>query len=115
MNGLQRAGKSRGLAQLIQGQVIFPGQQGADVTAMGGKDHRLSPCKVMARGNVTRAPTLLQELLDHPQGDPEAMSNLGPGAFLMVISINDPLAEIQRECTHGHTLSRPAQYGYIIY
>ena len=54
----------------------------------------------MPRSDVARAPTLLQELLNHPQGDAESVGNLGPCAFVAVITIQNPLAKVQRKRTH---------------
>jgi hypothetical protein len=50
----------------------------------------------MPGSNIASAPTLLQKLLDHAEGHPETMGNLGPRAFIVVVGRKNSLAEIQR-------------------
>jgi hypothetical protein len=68
---------------------------------VGGNDHRLAPGQVMPRSDVARAPPLLQELLNHPEGNPKTIGNLSTSAFVVVIAIKNPLPEIQRERAHA--------------
>jgi len=74
-----------------------------DLIAMRELDHRLASGKVMARGDVTGAPTLSEPLFDHPQGHTETLGNLSPRAFVVVVGIEDPLAKIQGERAHEPT------------
>jgi len=99
----------------LERQVILFGQQTTDLAAVGGNDHRLAPGKVMSGSDVAGAPALLQELFNHPERDPKTMGNLDPGAFVLIIGIDNPLPEIQRERAHTQKLSPPAHIGYTIY
>jgi hypothetical protein len=107
--------ESQSHSQLAQGQIILLGQKPTDLAAMGVDDHGLAPGKMMPGSNVASAAALLQEFLDHAERDTKTLGNLGPGAFVMVIRIQDALAEIQRERSHGRTVSPLAIYGYTIY
>ena len=106
MNRLQGTLQTQGLAQLPQGQVVLLGEQRADLTTVGGQDHGFASGQPMARSNVTCAATLLEELLDHPHRDAETMGNLSPGAFIVVVGIEDALAEIQGERAHAQNTIR---------
>ena len=96
MDGLKGALESHGLPQLFQGEVVLFGQQGAHLAAVGGDNHRLASAEPASRGNVAGAPTLLQELLDHAEGNPETVGNLRPGALPVIIGSQDSFAQIQR-------------------
>ena len=82
---------------------------------MSGDYHRLAPSKTMPRRNVTGAPTLLQKLLDHTEGDTETVGNFDTSALVVVIGRKNPFTEIQRERSHVQTLPLPAPHGYTIY
>jgi hypothetical protein len=45
--------------------------------------------------------TLLEELLDHAEGDAEALGDLFTRAFDFVIRANDAFTQIKRECSHA--------------
>lgn len=77
------------------------------MTAVGSEDHRFAPGKVMPCSNIACAPTLLQKLLNHSQGDTKAMANFGPGAFIVIIGVDDSLTKIQGERAHTQSLPRP--------
>ena len=78
-------------------------------------NHRLAPTKAMAGSDVAGAPTLLEEFLDHAQGNPEPTRNFGARAFVAVVGREDSLPQIQRECSHVATLTPPLCNGYTIY
>jgi hypothetical protein len=59
---------------------------------VGTDNHRLAPGKAMSWSNVACAPTLLKEFLDHAQGHPETVSNLGASALVVVIGSKDSFA-----------------------
>lgn len=82
---------------------------------MGPHNHRLAPAEPMSGGDVAGAPTLLEEFLDHAQGNPETMGHFRARAFVVVVGRKDSLPQIQRECSHGATLTHPADDGYTIY
>ena len=82
---------------------------------MGAHNHRLAPTEPMPGSDVAGAPTLLEELLDHAQGNPETMGNFGPRAFVVVVGRKDSFPQIQRECSHVATLTHLADNGYTIY
>ena len=67
---------------------------------MGGQNHRFAPGPVMPGRNVAGAPALLEEFLDHAQGDPKTMGNFGASALIMVVRSKDSFTEIQRKCSH---------------
>jgi hypothetical protein len=50
----------------------------------------------MPRGYVAGAPTLLQELLDHAEGNPETVGNLRTSSLLVIIGSQDSFSQIQR-------------------
>jgi hypothetical protein len=62
---------------------------------VSGDNHRLAPTEAMPWSNVAGAPTLLQKLLDHAQGDAETVGDLGAGALSVVIGSQDSFAQIQ--------------------
>jgi hypothetical protein len=115
MNRLQRALEAQGLAQLLQRQVILLVEQRAHLATMGGQDHGFAAGKVVPRSDVTRTPTLLQELLNHPERDAKTMGDLSPGALVVIVSVEDPLTEIQRKRAHVQRLAQLPRHGYIIY
>jgi hypothetical protein len=63
---------------------------------MSGHNHRLAPAEPIPGSKVAGVSALLQQLLDHAQGNPETMGNLSAGAFLMVIGSKDSFTKIQR-------------------
>ena len=63
---------------------------------MGGDNHRFAPGIAMPWRDVAGAPTLLQELLDHAQGDPKTVGNLGASALSVVVGRKDSFTQIQR-------------------
>ena len=65
--------------------------------------------------DVAGMTSLLKELLDHAQGHPETVGNLGPRALVPVVGGQDSLAEIQGECSHARTLPQPLSGGYTVY
>jgi len=104
MNRLEGTRQTQGIPQFDQGEVVLLGQQGAHPHAVGGENHRFAPGTVMSRSNVAGAPTLLEELLDHAQGDPETVGNLGPSALSMVVRRKDSFTEIRRKRSHAKTI-----------
>ena len=65
--------------------------------------------------NVAGMTSLLKELLDHAEGHPETVGNLGPRALVPVVGGQDSLAQIQGKCSHARTLPWPHNFGYTIY
>jgi hypothetical protein len=96
VDGLQGTLESGGRAQFLQGEIILPGQQRPDLVVVGRDDHRLASGEVMPSGDVARAAALLQEFLDHSQGDSETVGHLGASAFVLVIGAKDALPDIHR-------------------
>ena len=62
---------------------------------MGGNNHRLAATKPVPGSDVASVSALLQQLLDHAQGNPETVGNFGTRAFLMVIGSKDSFTKIQ--------------------
>ena len=61
---------------------------------MHWKDEPFAPRIMVARRNIPRAPTLLQELLYHAKGDAEASRDLVAGPLLIVVRSQDSFAQI---------------------
>jgi hypothetical protein len=77
-------------------------------------NHRLAPAEPIPWRDVARVSALLQELLDHPKGNPEPMSNFDARTLVIVIGSKDSFTQIQRECSHVPTLPHPFNNGYNI-
>lgn len=69
----------------------------------------------MPGSDVAGVPALLEELLDHAQGNPETMGHFGARAFVVVVGTEDSLTQIQGECSHVAILAHPSYNGYTIY
>ena len=69
----------------------------------------------MPWSDIAGAPTLLQEFLNHAQGDSETVGNVGPGALVVVIGSQDSFAQIQRERSHAQEANTTSTDGYTIY
>ena len=69
----------------------------------------------MPRGDIARVTALLEKLLDQAQRHSEPMSNLGPGALIMVVSRKDPFTQIEGSRSHEQSLPHPLRYGYSFY
>jgi hypothetical protein len=104
MDRLEGTRETQGIPQFDQGKVVLLGQQGAHPHAVGGQNHRFAPGTVMPGSNVAGEPTLLKELLNHAQGDPETVGDLGPSALSMVVRRKDSFTEIQRKRSHVQTI-----------
>ena len=96
MDGLKGTLESHRLPQFLQGEIVLFGQQRTHLAAVDGNNHRLAPGITMPGRNVTRPPPLLQELLDHAQGNPKTPGNLRAGALSVVVRRKDSFTEIQR-------------------
>jgi hypothetical protein len=106
--------ESRRRPQLLQGEVALLGQQDPYPALVSPDNHRLAPTKPMPWSDIASAPTLLEELLDHAEGDAETVGNFGTSALVVVIGTNNSFTEIQGECSHEQTLPQLPQYGYTI-
>jgi hypothetical protein len=56
--------------------------------------------------------TLLEELLDHAQRNPETPGYLLAGALVGVVGGQNPFPQIQGNGFHAPSLPHPKQYGY---
>jgi hypothetical protein len=63
---------------------------------VGADNHRLAPAKPIPWSDVAGVSALLQELLDHAQGNSETLSNLDARALIVVIRGKDPFPQVQR-------------------
>ncbi|MGH8524221.1 MAG: hypothetical protein ACREXY_08405 [Gammaproteobacteria bacterium] len=95
-----------GIAQLPQSQIIFLGQQSAYLALVSWQDHGFSAGQVVPWSNVSSVSTLLQELLDHAQGDAETLRNLFAGALLMIVGAQNSFPKIQRQRSHARRAIR---------
>jgi hypothetical protein len=62
---------------------------------VGTDYHRLAPAEPIPGADVAGVPALLQQLLDHAQGDPETMGDLGARPLIVVIGGQDSFTQIQ--------------------
>ena len=95
MDGRQGAIQTGRGAQLGQGAVGPLAHQGAQLAAVVAEDLGLAAGVAVARGNVAGAAALLEELLDHPQGDAETPGDVLPGAFAGVKGGEDAGTQIK--------------------
>jgi len=92
---LQGTLQPRRPAQLLQGQIVLPGQQGAELAAVRGHNHGFAPGEAVPRGDVAGSPPLLEELLDQAQRNAESVGDLSAGAFKVIVSSQDSLPQIK--------------------
>jgi hypothetical protein len=112
MDGWQAAVQPHGLAQLRQGQVRLLPQQNPHLLLMGGRDARLGTGKTVAWRNVPRASTLLQELLDQAEGNPETPGDFLAVALFLIVNSQDAFPHIQGNRSHENILLPLGNYGY---
>jgi hypothetical protein len=115
VDGLHGALETSGRAQLLEGQIIFFGEQGAQLGAVSAHDGGFAAGETMAWGNIAGASALLEEFLDQAQGDAETAGHLRACAFALVVGGQDSLAQIQGNGWHGRTLPDPRTNGYSFY
>ena len=65
--------------------------------------------------NIAGLPTLLEELLDHAQGDAEPVRHLGTRSFIVVVRNQDSFTQVQGYCSHPQNLPYPRNNGYTFY
>jgi hypothetical protein len=70
-------------------------EQSPQLAMMGLTDHGLASREMVAWANVSGSSALLQKLLHHPKRDAVTSGDLFSGAFLMVVGIQNPFAQIQ--------------------
>jgi hypothetical protein len=68
---------------------------------VGWQDHGFSTGQVVPWSDVSGVATLLQEFLDHAEGDPETMGDLLAGALLLIVGRKDSFPKIQRKRSHA--------------
>lgn len=88
------------LAQLRESQVGRGPEAPADGLPVGVEDLGLASGAVVLRGDVADSAALLEELLDHAQGDAEALGDLVAGAFARVVGGKDAFTEVEGERCH---------------
>ena len=104
MDGRKRAGQPGGGAQLLEGQVGFASQQGSHLLAVAGHDAGLAARTMVLGAKVANPAALLEELLDHPNGDPETPGHRRPRFLALIVSRQYPFAQIQRDRLHAPSL-----------
>ena len=112
MDGLEGAAHGQGLAHFLQGQVRFAGQKGSKSLLVPLNQSGFAPGVTVAGPQVAGAAALLKELLDQAQGNPEAAGDFLAGAFLLVVSGQDPFAQVQGDCSHQPRLTSQVINGY---
>jgi hypothetical protein len=114
MNGWEGAVQARGGPQFLEGQIRLLADQRLQVVLLPGNMAGLATGAMVLRTHVADAAALLEELLDHAQGNPKTACHRLAGAFPCVIGRQNPFAQIQREGFHLLSLPRPTPNGYII-
>jgi hypothetical protein len=94
VNGGQGAGQPGGGTQFLKGQVGLFRQQGPQLVLMAGDDARLAAGTVMLGAEIANPPPLLEELLDHPERNPETPGHRLTGVFVGVVGGQNPFAQI---------------------
>ena len=92
MDGLERTLQPQGVAQFLEGQIRLLAQQGAHLALMVMDDLWLAPGLAMAVRDATGVAALLEEFLDHPQGNPEAPRDVLARAFPGIVGGQDSLS-----------------------
>lgn len=95
MYGLQGTLQAHGFPQLLEAHIGFRFQQAIHLLPMLNQDQWLASGQVMPRSDIPAVTPLLEQLLDHPQGYPEAVSYLVPRRLSFVISFQNPFPQIQ--------------------
>ena len=88
--------------------------QGLKLVLLPGNMAGLATRTMVLRTHVADAAALLEELLDHAQGNPEAACHRLPGAFARVIGRQNPFPQVQGEGLHFPSLPWQAPNGYSI-
>ena len=112
MDGRQAALQGRGRAQFLQGHIRLAAQELTEGLAPGGDFAGPESAAMIAWADVAALAPPLQELLDHPQRDSEALGDLLAGALLLLVRSQDSLAQVQGNRSHHPTLPKPASNGY---
>ena len=85
VDGLDRAAKTQGIANLFQGQIRFADQHRPHLPLMGGENERFAPGETMPRSDIPGAASLLEEFFDEVPGDFEPTRDLLLGPFLVIV------------------------------
>lgn len=112
MDGREGAGQSGGGAQFLEGQVRLFGQQSLQLLPVAGHDAGLAARTMVLRAEVANPAPLLEELLDHPNGDPEAAGHRFPRLLALIVNRQYPFTQIQGNGLHAPSLPYPGTNGY---
>lgn len=111
----QAAPQPGGRPQLRQCQIRPFGQQGPELGPMRRRDHRLASRTVMQRPDLSQAPPLLQQFLDHPQRHAEPSRHLCPRPSGLVVTAQNTFPHVQANGLHEPTLYyKRGSCGYTI-
>ena len=113
MDGRQRAVQARRRPQFLEGQIGFLLHQRPQLVLVPGDVAGPAARAVMLRTHVARPSPLLQEFLDHAQGNPKTASHHFPAAFARVIRRQNPFAQIEGDGLHLPSLPSQGTYGYV--
>ena len=100
MDGRQRAVQARRRPQFLEGQIGFLLNQRPQLVLLPGDVAGPAARAVVLRPHVAGPSPLLEEFLDHAQGNPKTAGHRFPGAFARVIRRQNPFAQIQGDCLH---------------
>jgi hypothetical protein len=107
MDGRQGAGQPGGRAQFLEGQVGLFRQQRAQLMLMTGHNAGLVAGTVVLGAKVAQPPPLLEEFLDHTQGDAETSGHRLTRVFVGIVGGQNPFAQIQGDSLHPQSLPHP--------
>lgn len=112
MNGRQRAVQARRRPQFLEGQIGLLLHQRPELVLSPGDRAGLAAGTVVLRTHVASPSPLLQEFLDHAQGNPKTAGHRLPGAFASVVGSQNPFAQIQGDSLHLPSLPPEELNGY---
>jgi len=101
MDGLWRAIHADRVSKFLKRHVWIIPDQTLELLLMARGNFRLRSREAMPRGDVARAPSLLQQLLDHTQRDVISRGDLLARALPTVIRHHDTFAQIIRQSSHA--------------
>lgn len=100
MQGGDGAIKSNDGTEFLQSEIWFGFKLLSDGLTMGTEDLWLAPRAMVLGTDVAETATLLDQLLDHAQGNAEAVSDLIPCYITFIVGGQDSLTEVEGKCGH---------------
>jgi hypothetical protein len=105
MDGRQGTIEPHSGTQLFEGHIRLAAQERSQLLVMRRHNEGFTPGMAVARSDIPGAPALLQKLLDHAQGNPEAPGNFLTVSLLLVVGAEDSFTQVQGYGSHEATLA----------